>query len=630
MATASVMNGGASYSDVSTSPVLYALPTTSDAGATQRCRSCHSTALNTDWAQGDRVCTACGVVSEGHLVDDRPEWRDFNDDNDLAKGGRSGARSGLVAVDDTRYIGGLQPTTLSKQVFGGARRGSSLARKRLLAANYKIDRKMEQMHKRSLNTAKLSQQARKRRLQDDETDVDVDNVRPEYEELLIQEEENTNRMQAALQADKWSLQRAIRLCAPEELSSLDKDNEELEDLKKRLDAPLKRSSQELYCAYSMLLAAAQTLQLPDRVSNEATTTMCQYASRRDGLTVRGVASTLTRKSKATGSAQEEADAKEALRDYNKMKQLGSLCAALLFFTARNLGWPRSLVEICESIQPGILSSSRNLDIGKDQFIKRKHCSRAMTEIKELFPSMAVANITNTEHIGNHGNAVTNFTEHAIRKLKLPPVAEACVRLLVVHYRKDQEAAQAIHGKRLPSICAAMAFFVCAAGGIMQQLAAQSKNNTKRRSVAMSATSAPPPAKKIKLEPDRIKKEGVDETVGMDVSLLESGDDTAAEQQAYEIRRMWDAWAEQTTWARTLSEIEQSCGVSRNSIVDFYRANLYPQRHTLLLLLKSAVSSCPGTTSVTIDAESTVLAETPLASVLLPHIFTASTLLKTTY
>jgi hypothetical protein len=187
----------------------------------------------------------------------------------------------------------------------------------------------------------------------------------------------------------------------------------------------------------MLLAAAQTLHLPDRVSNEATTMLCRYASRRDGITVRGVASTLKRKSKANVSKQEEEAAKEALRDYNKTKQMGSLCAALLFFTARNLGWPRSLVEVCESIQPANLSG-QHLEAGKDQFIKRKHCSRAMTEVRELFPDyarpVAVASGAARTIEGSNDSAITNFAEHAIRKLDLPPVAEACVRLLASQER----------------------------------------------------------------------------------------------------------------------------------------------------------------------------------------------------
>lgn len=629
---------------VSTSPVL-SIPQEQ----TQRCRSCQSTELYVDWSQGDRICTSCGVVDEGNLLDDRPEWREFNDDNDLAKNGKSGARSGLVVVDDARYLGGLQPTTLSKQVFGGSTGHSNLTRKRLLAANHRLDRTMEKMHAQSLKTAKLSHRARKRKLLgDEESDIDMDHVRPEYEQMLIQEEEDAHRVQAALQADKWSLQRAIRLFAPsEQVSALNQD-EEIEDLNKRLSAPLKRASQDLYCAHAMLLEAAQTLHLPDRVSNEATTMLCRYASRRDGLTVRGVASTLKRKSKANVSKQEEEAAKEALRDYNKTKQMGALCAALLFFTARNLGWPRSLVEVCESIQPTNLSG-QHLEASKDQFIKRKHCSRAMTEVRELFPDygrpVAVASGAARTIDGGNDNAITNFAEHAIRKLDLPPVAEACVRLLVLHHRKEQDSMDTSNGKRLPTICASMTYFVSAAGEIMQRLALQATHAGKRRIVA--APSAAPPATKIKMEDTRdpdptkqsvahVKQEGAAtansemkhevELLPDVISLEDDGHDIAAEQRAYEMRRMWDAWAEQMPWFRSVALVESSCGVSRNLFLEYYKANIYPHRHTLLNVLREAVSSSDGRTD-DLAHESITLTETPLASVLLPHIVTAAPLMK---
>lgn len=34
----------------------------------------------TDWASGDVVCTACGVVAEGHILDEAPEWHNHHQD----------------------------------------------------------------------------------------------------------------------------------------------------------------------------------------------------------------------------------------------------------------------------------------------------------------------------------------------------------------------------------------------------------------------------------------------------------------------------------------------------------------------------------------------------------------------
>eukprot|EP00978_Attheya_sp_CCMP212_P048119 scaffold475162_cov67-Attheya_sp.AAC.1 len=84
------------------------------------CGSCGSDKLWVDWAAGDRVCTECGVVQEEHVREEGAEWKDFGEAEDLVKGAPSAARSGMVPVDETRYHGGLQPTTLSRQAFGGA------------------------------------------------------------------------------------------------------------------------------------------------------------------------------------------------------------------------------------------------------------------------------------------------------------------------------------------------------------------------------------------------------------------------------------------------------------------------------------------------------------------------------
>jgi transcription initiation factor TFIIIB Brf1 subunit/transcription initiation factor TFIIB len=174
----------------------------------RQCRSCHSLGLRTDWAQGDRICTNCGVVDEGHMLDDRPEWRDFHDDNDIVKRGNAtaGARSGLVIVDESKWIGGMQPTMLGP-IFGSSSTGQS-TRKRLVSLNRKIDRSMEKMHSRAVETAKLSSQIRKKRKLNQEEE---DHVRPEFEQMVLQEEEDADRVKAALYAEKWSLDRAILL-----------------------------------------------------------------------------------------------------------------------------------------------------------------------------------------------------------------------------------------------------------------------------------------------------------------------------------------------------------------------------------------------------------------------------------
>jgi hypothetical protein len=46
---------------------------------TQQCRDCKSTKLVWDWANGDVVCTGCGLVAQERFIDERVSYKDHND-----------------------------------------------------------------------------------------------------------------------------------------------------------------------------------------------------------------------------------------------------------------------------------------------------------------------------------------------------------------------------------------------------------------------------------------------------------------------------------------------------------------------------------------------------------------------
>lgn len=48
----------------------------------------------TDWSGGDVVCSACGVVLESHILDDCPEWRNYEAGEDKSRVGASSSRGG--------------------------------------------------------------------------------------------------------------------------------------------------------------------------------------------------------------------------------------------------------------------------------------------------------------------------------------------------------------------------------------------------------------------------------------------------------------------------------------------------------------------------------------------------------
>lgn len=51
----------------------------------------------TDWSCGDVVCRACGVVVEGHIIDETPEWR-VHEGDDYASKCRVGAASAALGT----------------------------------------------------------------------------------------------------------------------------------------------------------------------------------------------------------------------------------------------------------------------------------------------------------------------------------------------------------------------------------------------------------------------------------------------------------------------------------------------------------------------------------------------------
>lgn len=610
------------------------------------CRSCHSQNLRVDWAQGDRVCTDCGVVDEAHVLDDRPEWKDFGEAEDLVKGLPSGARSGLVVVDESKYLGGLQPTVLSKQVFGncpmqGAGRIDNI-RKSLSATNRKMDRYMEKEQKRALQRAKLSLLLKRKRIDvGDECDV-----RPEHDAFLLQEEEESQRAHSALFREKWSLHRALLLHGHD----LDESNsseqasilEERAELAARLDKALKRASYDLYTAYTILQHAAQRLELPPRILQHASNTLCRYAAQKDGLTVKGVASRISENSTATaasagtnnGSAANNnyaataaAAAAAQLKNYNRQKQMAALASAILFVDARKHGHVRPLQEVCAAFQypeDCNVNKTSNGDGGgtsQNNFIKTKHCSKAMKELRVLFPeymraTAAAAAVTLESSSATVPIRSDNFVERATRKLELPPVATASIQILV-----EELQGKVNESTKMSTTCAAVTLLVCMAGAVMQRLARQAMDTTTGSTVTTKrlktgddsnhgklGTSSTESGMEMKFKHETSSK-GSRQKFDM---FLHPATAPVANVPSYEMRQMWDAWAEQMPWGRSLAALEQAFHISKPTVLEFFKTKIYPQRVELLSLLQ----------------ESTKLRSTPRATVLLSQMCsTASPLLN---
>lgn len=495
----------------------------------------------------------------------------------------------------------------------------------------------------------------------------------------------------ALEAEKWSLERAQRVGRADEdaqaqhnlpeyrasltVSHRSNNNDEDDDDEQGLDAKHLAASRELFAAYQMLVQACEQLRLPVTLRDEAAAVLAQYAARRDGLKVKGVA-VVARRRNSSGSSSSNLKKKQTLeqqqqQEHNRIRQRGALCAAIVFWTARQRQQPRSLVQVCETVSTAAASQIP---------IQRKHCSKAMAELKEHLPDWAnlaansaaasAASVSvDSFSVGSSSTtpaaqvaSVSYVTELTLRKLNLPLVAEAAVRYLVLHQllsttTKDDEKERADDGKKsasptntaLPTRCAATAYFVCRAGSALQHLASEAQRaavRQRQRQMQQQEQQQQPPFphheknKKRKWNDDDDDNDSSSSKEHDNFDLL----DTAAlrsEQQAYETQRLWDAWAEQLPWSRTWAEVEPLPGVGKQAAWDLYRNDLFPARHRLLEELARAavvvqqqqspddnVVSCKsGSAAAVLEQERAVLREASLASILLPPIASAAPLMK---
>jgi hypothetical protein len=309
---------------------------------------------------------------------------------------------------------------------------------------------------------------------------------------------------------------------------------------------------------------------------------------------------------------------EKLRDYNKRKQMSSLASALLFLDARKHGHQRSLQEVCATFQstPPINGSTGN---AKEAFVMGKHCSKAMNELRVLFPDYM-------RSVSFNGNNTGNFVEHATSRLELPPVAIASIQVLVQKLLVVEDSNRG----NISAVCAAVTLFVTMAGDVMQRLARQ----------AVPSFESSPAAKRLKTSEDD-DDEDDDEDDDDDSDNAEDKKPTSTPKKrkgrfdifaypavlekqdplhsTYEMRQMWDAWAEQMPWIRSVSQIEQSCKVSKSVILDYYRTKLFPQRAELLSALQHQAADTTGSSAQH-------LRSTPRATVLLSKIPSATPLL----
>lgn len=472
-----------------------------------RCRGCGSNAFLLDWKAGDRVCTNCGTVDEEHIRDTRPEWKDFNEVEDLAKGLPSLQRCSLMPNDESKYIGGLQPTILSRNIFGNplnneySNNGSNInTSTRLLKTHRKINRVMDKLHATKVRELQYNRKIKrsnkdfgiKEEEEEDATTTILDN-----NTVCIQtkKDEYASSFNNALIGSKWSLQRAVMLHGSyDESLSLSSQQQQLsynqyckekDELSHQITSPNKIASQEVYHAYILTVNAIRQLLLPTHFITDCMHITCQYAMNRDGFHVKGISTRYKEEidedsiSTSSISASTVKEKKLQIKHKNKIQQIASLSCAVIYIFAKKNGYAKSLSHVCSTFIPtqeqqGLFLLNKTTD----SLVRPKSCSKAIAQLQIDFPTIFQSLLSPSVE-------VVNLVKSTTSSLDLPIVAIDVIREVVrfiakQHLLDNKSTSKKQDNAKLVTICAACTYFVCCAGEVMQRLAAQALKKQERQ------------------------------------------------------------------------------------------------------------------------------------------------------
>jgi hypothetical protein len=163
-------------------------------------------------------------------------------------------------------------------------------------------------------------------------------------------------------------------------------------------------------------------------------------------------------------------------------------------------------------------------------------------------------------------SVANFAEHSLRKLCLPPVAEASIRFLVFYHLDHCENDATSTIKKLPplrTLCAALTYFVCRAGStVVRKIDKRTESIVKfhnrlwaRKKQGETRQSGHRLTSETCRRSARFQSDNED-AADTNQPLLDLFADSStsaafslpssvllAEQREYEMLRMWDAWGQ---------------------------------------------------------------------------------------
>jgi hypothetical protein len=417
--------------------------------------------------------------------------------------GGSAARAGGI-VDETRWAGGLEPTSLGRVYNPSGSAGYNHPqlqgyRRQIGKMKRVVDKWVEKEFERQVEAGKVAIQIKEKRKASSTNDNNNKNAEHEdedwteygtneHEDIARQRMEEISKANALLVSEKWSLDRALLLHGESheissQYTSFDpmtgeqpKDiQSERERMNKRMDTSQRKASADLYCAYKIIQQALKNLHLCENIifNNEIMRVMCKFADTKGSFRVKGVATALP------NGVKNDVLLCEKYYEYNKKRQMAALASATIFLECKKQGLGRSISEICSSFELPI--NCHNIDnLVSDVFISKKYLFNAKKEFESLLPdyvkSVSRPNVPSEKHTTSKSNSakreqsiITNQIEYTTKKLNLPSIAAQIITKLVIHCKDNILSDQFIVGSKYNALIASVIYLVCDAAATMKRL-----------------------------------------------------------------------------------------------------------------------------------------------------------------
>ena len=340
-----------------------------------------------------------------------------------------------------------------------------------------------------------------------------------------------------------------------------------------------------------------------------------------------------------------------ITELHRLKQYAALGSAILYLSAKRTGVGRTLTEVCAAfgtyhvIMRKSTSNSGGVSPASTKYgepealVRPKNCSRAMQELRTVLPQIVVPTPGGGGGGGGGGLATTQdlaATLPSTPAVKSEEGTQDCVPVKVTPTYGLTGANQT----ELNTEEAALADLICRmANALSLPSCAISAATTVAiqciRDVAASSSAAKPctlskrssreqthirPRQRRRLSATPRQSNATPDVIAISSILLvctaggtmqrlarQALDSSNATQQG--MLPSWSAWHSQPSWHRDISQLEQSSGVPRKTIISHYSTAVYPRRSYFL-----GVASKKGTNvTTTNELLHNIVAAVPLIS-----------------